>query len=154
MILIKKSQLIKNSTVQIKKDAQKLLELLGYSDFDVGILLTTNKIIQKYNKKFRKKDKPTDILSFPYHIDLKAGSTIAPKTEEDKNLGDIVISIEHVKKDATLLEIPFEQHLQKILVHGICHLLGYDHQAEADYKKMYQKEQKLLNELKNNTHPL
>lgn len=135
---------IKVSEKKLKTDAQKILDILKYSDFDLGILLTTNKTIQRYNKTFRHKDKPTDILSFSYHADLKAGEKIKPKTDEDKNLGDLIISLEYVENDAKKWEQTFAQRMRILLVHGICHLLGYDHEKDEDYKVMHKQEQKIL----------
>lgn len=135
---------IKINERQLLADAQKILDILNYSDFDLGILLTTNKTIHHYNKEFRHKDKPTDILSFPYHTELKAGERIKTKTEEDKNLGDLIISLEYVKKDAKKYETTFEQRMKILLIHGICHLLGYDHVEDEDYKVMHKQEQKIL----------
>jgi rRNA maturation RNase YbeY len=139
---------IKVDTKQFKADAQKILELLGYPDYDLGILLTTNKTIQRYNRDYRTKDKPTDILSFPYHPDLKAGERIVPESEEDKNLGDILIALEYVKKDAPNWNQTFEQRMRVLLVHGICHLLGYDHILDTDYEVMKKQEELLLKKLK------
>lgn len=134
-------------TEKLHRDTQKILDLLGYSDFDIGILLTTNKAIQYYNATYRAKDKPTDILSFPYHPSLKAGERIQITTDEDKNLGDLIISLEYVFKDAPRWGHTFEQRMQVLLVHGICHLLGYDHIEDEDYAVMYKQEQFLLNAL-------
>jgi len=135
---------IKINEKKLVAQAQKVLDILGYSDFDLGILLTTNKTIHSYNKQFRNKDKPTDILSFSYHADLKAGQKIKPKTEDDKNLGDLIISLEYVKKDAKKWNQSFEQRMPILLVHGVCHLLGYDHEKDEDYKIMHKQEQKIL----------
>ena len=66
---------------------QGILAILDYTDFDIGILLTNNKTIRFYNRTYRQKDKPTDILSFSYHPNLKPGKRIRAATEEDKNLG-------------------------------------------------------------------
>lgn len=145
---------LKNSVRKIKinekkliAQAEKILYILKYTDFDLGILLTTNKTIRTYNKQYRGKDKPTDILSFSYHPDLKAGQRIKPKTEEDKNLGDLIISLEYVQKDAQKWEQTFEQRMQILLVHGICHLLGYDHEKDEEYEVMHKKEQEILKQL-------
>ena len=114
----------------------------------MGILLTTNDEIQKYNREFRKKDKPTDILSFPYHTELKAGDRIKPEVEEDKNLGDIIISLEFVKKDAPeRWSQTLEERMPILLAHGICHLLGYDHIKDEDYQIMKKQEETLLNQI-------
>jgi probable rRNA maturation factor len=150
MILIKNSQRkIKFDVHQFNAAAQKILNLLNYADYDLGIWLTTNKTIHYYNKTYRHKDRPTDILSFAYHPKLKAGQRIRPQSEEDKNLGDLIISLEYVQKAASALGITFEQRMRMLLVHGICHLLGYDHIKDEDYKIMHRKELTLLRQLKN-----
>jgi len=132
---------------QLATDAQKVLDLLHYSDYDLSILITTNKTIRKYNKTYRHKDKPTDVLSFPYHPDLVAGKRIKPQFEEDKNVGDLIFSAEYIVKAAQEYNVSFEQRLQVLLVHGICHLLGYDHISDADYRRMRAKEAWLLKKL-------
>jgi len=145
MILIKNQQRkIKIDLDGLKKDTQVILDALGYSDYDISILLTTNKTIHHYNKTYRNKDKPTDILSFAYHTDLKAGQKIKPKSEEDKNLGDIIISPLYVLEDLERWNKTFEERMKILLVHGICHLLGYDHIEDKDYKVMHKKEIELL----------
>jgi len=145
MIRIKNTQ--RTTTVnsnQLKKDAQKILDYLGYSDFDLGIWLTTNQTIQHYNATYRKKNNPTDILSFPYHTDLIAGQLIRPKTTDDKNLGDIIMSPEYIQQAATTLKISFNKRMRILLIHGICHLLGYDHIKDKDYAIMQKKEDDLM----------
>ena len=118
---------------------------INYQDFDLGILLTTNKSIRKFNKQFRGKDKPTDILSFPYHDYLKPGQKIIIKSPEDKNLGDLIISLEFTQKDAKITwNRKFDEHLIALLAHGIAHLLGYDHITDQDFAKMLKVESLLL----------
>lgn len=145
MITIKHTQRkIKFDTEQFKRDIQTVLDALDYSDFDINFWLTTNTIVHRFNREFRDKDKPTDILSFPYYPELKAGKRIIAREEEDKNLGDIIISLEYVLKDASRWEKTFEERMKILLVHGICHLLGYDHIEDTDYKVMHKKELSLL----------
>jgi probable rRNA maturation factor len=131
----------------LKKDAQKLLKLLGYGDFSLSILLTNNETIQEYNKIYREKDMPTDILSFAFHADLKPGEAIEICCDDEKELGDLVISLEYVEKDAKNWNETFEERMQTLLVHGICHLLGYDHELDEDYVIMNKEEKRLLSEL-------
>ena len=105
VIRIKNTQRkIKIDTKKIESDIQRMLDIAGYSDFDIGVWFTTNKTIRAYNKKYRQKDKPTDILSFPYHTSLKPGDAIQVKDPEDKNLGDIIISLEFAKLDLKTLK--------------------------------------------------
>lgn len=130
---------------QLRSDAQLILDDLGYSDFDLGILLTDNKTMREYNKAYRHKDKPTDILSFAFHPEIKPGETIVAADPEDRNLGDIIISLEYVRDDAPNWDQTFEQRMRVLLVHGICHLRGYDHIEDEDYIAMYKEEDRLLN---------
>lgn len=127
---------------------EQMIKTLGYEGFDVGVLLTTNSSIRKYNRDFRDKDKPTDILSFPFHADLQPGEKIIPHDEADKNLGDIIISLEYVIKKAAELERSFEEHLVILLAHGMAHLLNYDHITDEEYAVMQKVETKLLTSIK------
>lgn len=145
MITIKQTQRkINFCTGQYQKKTLKILRHLGYANFDLGILLTTDVTIQKYNNQFRQKDKPTDVLSFPYHPTLKAGDKIIATNQEDKNLGDIIISVPYVFHNKHNLEGTFEQRMDRMLVHAICHLLGYDHIEDEDFEKMTALENELL----------
>lgn len=148
MVIIKNSQrTIAVNTKELELYVQKILHIVDYSDFDIGLWITTNKTIRTFNKEYRHKDTPTDILSFSYHSHLKAGERINPKTAEDYTLGDLIISAEYVQKAAKSLGVPFQERLQYLIVHGICHLLGYDHVHDADYKKMHALEKAILKKL-------
>ena len=125
---------------QFEKDAQKILTLLGYQDFDLGILLTDNQAIQSFNRDFRSKDEPTDILSFPFHPDLQPGEKIIVESEDDKNVGDLIISLEYIKELCEQENKTINEHLKTLLCHGICHLLGYDHYTESSDAIMREKE--------------
>lgn len=152
MINIKnKQKIIQIAQTSIKKDAQHILGILNYSDYDLGIALLDLKEMHRYNKEFRNQDKPTDVLSFPYHTNLKAGERIVPLDEDDKNLGDIMICPEYVKADLARWEQSFQQRMRVLLIHSICHLLGYDHEEEADYKVMKELENYLLEKLEKGT---
>ena len=104
------------------------------------ILLSDNKNIKKLNKRFRNKDKPTDVLSFPSEkkFDIKKSSY----------LGDIVISYEFMNKSKTLSNLEFKDKVTKIFIHGFLHLLGYDHIKLNDFKKMLVEEKKIYEAIK------
>lgn len=145
MINIRQTQRsISFSVAQYKKKAKLILHHLGYDNFDLGIWLTTNATIQKYNDQYRNKNKPTDVLSFPYHTQLKAGQKIKVTCDEDKNIGDLMISVPYVFENKQNLPGDFNARMDRMLVHGICHLLGHDHIKDNDYKKMITLENKLL----------
>jgi rRNA maturation RNase YbeY len=149
MIKLKNTQRkIKIDKVWVKKYLEEVLKILKYPDFDLGVWFTTDKTIRTYNRDYRHKDKPTDVLSFPYHTELKAGQKIKVKFEEDKNIGDIIISPEYLLKDAQKFGVSFEDRLRLILVHGVCHCLGYDHIEDADFKQMRAKESYILRNIK------
>ncbi len=136
---------LKNNNFDIenyKIKAQKALDALGYGDFDLGILLTTNTTIKKYNALYRNKDKATDVLSFPFHH-IPAGTKIKPHSDDDKNIGDMIISIQYVQAAAKKLGTTFEQRMNRMLIHSICHLLGYDHIQDDEFAVMIKKEKAL-----------
>lgn len=149
MITIKNQQRkIKLDTAKLKKEAQIILNDLGYQDFDLFILLVNEPTIHTYNRDYRKQDKPTDIISFPFHPELGAGNQIMPTSPDDQNLGDIILCPQYILNDLSRWEKSFEDRLQILLVHGICHLLGYDHIVDSDYEIMQKEEARLLAKLK------
>lgn len=126
--------------------AQQALDALGYGDFDLGILLTTNATIKKYNALYRNKDKATDVLSFPYHH-IPAGTKIKAYSDDDKNIGDMIISIEYVQAAAKKLGTTFEKRMNRMLIHSLCHLLGYDHIKDDEFAIMIKKEKSLAKKI-------
>jgi len=148
MISIKNTQ--RKCTIDLEKvrqDAQTILDELGYSDFDLGIWFTTSKTVREYNKSFRNKDKATDILSFPYHPHLKAGERIKVKEEEDKNIGDVLIAPDFVENLLPLYQTTLQKRISVLLIHGICHLLGYTHYDEENDEKIISKERSIAKKL-------
>lgn len=132
---------------KIEQTAQFIVKELGYEDFDLGILLTTNATIARFNKQYRKKDTPTDILSFPYHADVVAGKKIKVSCPEDKNIGDIIISVAFVKNLLPLYDCTLQERICVLLIHGICHLLGYTHYDTDNDEKMSRIERSLAKKL-------
>ena len=135
----------------VKKVLDKCFEEEGLLDSKLimTITFTTPEEIRKINKKYRKIDKATDVLSFPMfekdELDEKIKSGDFPY---DDVLGDVIISIEKVREQAEEYGHSFERELSYMLVHGFYHLMGYDHIEEEDKKIMRPKEEKILNELK------
>lgn len=127
---------------------QTVLEEVGYPHFDVNIWLTTNGTIKKYNKQFRHKDSATDVLSFCYYENISPKTKIKPKKDEEKVLGDILISIEYAFDTAKKSQVSGPERLKELVVHGICHLIGYDHETDSQYVQMHKKELQLLRKVK------
>lgn len=130
--------------VKLQGDAECILNKLRYANYDLGILIVNDAAMRAYNKQYRDKDKPTDILSFPYHTDLQPGQRIKPSSPDDKNLGDIIIDAPYVVREAQELGVGLDDRLRVLLVHGIYHLLGYDHMTDAEYALMHKKEKAML----------
>ena len=99
------------------------------------ILLSNNKNIQKLNKKFRNKNKATDVLSFPSEKKFNI--------KKSPYIGDIVISYEYINKPKSLSALEFKNKVTKIFIHSFLHLLGYDHIKLKDFKKMLIEEEKI-----------
>ena len=102
----------------------------------LSILLSNNKKIKKLNKNFRNKNKPTDILSFPFSEKNK----IKKKTY----IGDIIISYEFLNKPKIQKIEIFKKKLIRIFIHGFLHLLNFDHKKDIDYKKMLKEEKRIF----------
>ena len=145
MIIVKNRQrTYAADTKKLEKILEVMMVALGYPDFDVYVLLTTDKSIQNYNRDFRKKDKPTDILSFPFHPEHNPGTKLKVAYDDEKNLGDIIISLAYVDRTAPNWNRSFDDHLVALLAHGLAHLLNYDHITDAEYRVMRRIENKLL----------
>ena len=100
------------------------------------LLLSNNKKIKILNKKFRNKNKHTDVLSFPFNKKQK-------KLKENY-LGDIIISFNYMNKPKNLDNYEFKIKTIKIFIHGFLHLLGHDHQKSKEYKQMLNEEKKIF----------
>jgi probable rRNA maturation factor len=128
---IKKENIFFNSLVQAFPKKYRFIK----KKVSLTILLSNNKNIQKLNKKFRNKNKPTDILSFPSEKKYNIKKT--------PYIGDIVISYEFMNKPKVLSILEFKNKVTKIFIHGFLHLLGYDHIKLKDFKKMLIEEEKI-----------
>ena len=136
----KLGRLSKKAVVQL---AHKILKSMKCANnVELSILVTNDKEIRYLNKKYRRKNKATDVLSFsPAEAD---GFVCLEHV-----LGDIVISAETAKKQAKKFKVSFVEEFSRLLVHGILHLLGYDHEnvSERKAEEMQNLEDKLLKRL-------
>ena len=130
----------------LRQRLQAVRGALGVRAFDLGVVCVDNRKIQQMNRIYRDQDTPTDVLSFPFHENLKAGEIPQPDFPDDYNLGDIFLGVEFIlqqcKEDEDYYDI-----LTETATHGLCHLLGFTHSTEAEWQKMYQKEKQVLQEL-------
>ena len=131
---------IKNPSNYIKKKIKKIFKFnsLKKRRFSLTILLTGNSKMKYLNKKFRNKNKTTDVLSFPNLgiVDLKK------RTNTKTYLGDIALSYEIINRRSKTSN--FDLEFDKVWIHGYLHLLGYDHKKIKDYKVMKKIEEKII----------
>jgi len=104
------------------------------------LLLSNTKAIKKLNSKFRKKNKSTDVLSFPFYNKKNLKKKI--KNEKEIYLGDIIINLNKIRSKKNMKN--FKHEFDKLWKHGLVHLFGYDHKKEKDYRKMNQVEKNYL----------
>jgi probable rRNA maturation factor len=104
------------------------------------LLLSNTKAIKKLNSKFRKKNKSTDVLSFPFYN--KKNLKLKIKNEKEIYLGDIIINLNKIRSKKNMKN--FKLEFDKLWIHGLVHLFGYDHKKEKDYRKMIQVEKNYL----------
>lgn len=107
---------------------------------ELSIVLSDDASIREINAQWRNKDKPTNVLSFPA-FEIEAGDKPGPM------LGDIIIARETVEREAAEEQKTFNQHLHHMIVHGLLHLLGYDHEDEEDAEEMETLEREILHAL-------
>lgn len=114
----------------LKRVAKIVLKGKDIEEVGLSIVLTGEKRIRKLNKKYRGKNKITDVLSF------------------GEGLNEIVICLSEVKKNAKKYNIAFKKELARVLIHGILHLLGYEHEkGEKEAKKMEKKQEYYLSQI-------
>jgi probable rRNA maturation factor len=130
---------------QIEKDSRKALRLLGLKRAELSLVFAGPRRTRSLNLKYRGVDAVTDVLSFP----LYAGSENFPPGGHFL-LGDIVINPTRARLQADERGVPLRVEIRRLLVHGLLHLLGHDHEGNAYLRrKMMRKEQELLDALDN-----
>jgi len=121
----------------IRADARMLLETLGEPDEELTIVLVDDALIRDLNRRFRKKDRSTDVLAFAMREGRRAPG-------DERLLGDIVISIETATRQARQHRRSVAAELRTLVIHGVLHLLGYDHErSAAQARRMRAKEREL-----------
>jgi len=119
--------------------AQATLSLVGERTADLGVMLIGDRSMRRLNRQYRKKDRTTDVLAFSMREESAPRSAM---------IGDVVISVPTAAKQANQLGRSLDEELIALLVHGILHLCGYDHErSERDARHMRQRERWVLRRL-------
>lgn len=132
---------------KLDKELDELKDMLsdfckreGLGNVIFNIIIIDNPTIHKINKEYRDKDAPTDVISFALEDDK---TVIEP--DGVRILGDIYISIDKVREQALEYGHSFKRELSFLAVHGLLHLLGYDHMEKSDEEVMFKKQEEVLN---------
>ena len=115
----------------------RILSLLGREDVELSVLLIDDGRIRELNREYLGRDRPTNVISFPQQEGEGPGGS---------HLGDVVISVERASEEARGAGMDMPERLRQLLVHGICHLCGYDHEEvpEETAREMEEAERRVL----------
>ena len=114
---------------------KKTLNYLNINDVIVSVIITSDEVISHINQTYRKKKGPTDVISFAYR------EAPMPHGDTKEHIGDIFISLETAQRQALEYGVSLKEELKRLLIHGVLHLLGYDHEQSAYKKRIMQKKE-------------
>lgn len=120
---------------RVHRTAQRLLHALGEARSSVSLTFVGDARIRALNRVYRGKDRATDVLSFP--LDPPRDAPI------ERLLGDVVISVDTAARQAAEYDAPLEREVDRLLIHGLLHLLGYDHERPEQQERMAAEERRL-----------
>jgi len=123
----------------VKRTATALLAAVGRRDASLSISFVDDDEIARLNAEHRGKDRPTDVLSFPLEPD--------PSMPGEELLGDVVISVPTALRQAAQYDAPLQRELERLLIHGLLHVLGHDHEAADERRAMIAEERRLAAEI-------
>ena len=128
----------------VRAAAEKAAELYGVPTAEVSITLTDNAYIHELNRQYRNIDRPTDVLSFALNEGVEPEVKDGPAINV---LGDIIISVERAQEQAADYGHSLRREMAFLTVHGMLHLLGYDHMEEAERAEMQREEKYVMEQL-------
>jgi len=128
--------------VDLERVARAALEAEGVPTAELGILITDDATIHDLNRRYADEDKATDVLSFS----LREGEEFV-SPDDTERLGEVIISLDTAKRQAAEAGRPLEAEVAHLLVHGILHLLGYDHAEPEEERAMQARERAILGEV-------
>lgn len=122
----------------LKKTARALLEAVGEEHSALSLSLVSDHTIREMNRRHRGKDKATDVLSFPL-----AAAADPVGASHERLLGDVVISVDTARRQAGDYDAPVQDEVNRLLIHGILHVLGHDHEKARERARMEAEERRL-----------
>ena len=130
----------------LKKYALKVLDRMGRDKWDLSILLCGDQTITDLNSRYRGKNEATDVLSFNLN-EGGGGGGVSPAALPYVPAGDIVISLDTLRENADHFKVNEDEELRRLLIHGILHLDGMDHQTNKETEPMLRFQEQILTEL-------
>jgi len=131
-----------------KKIAQRVLKAEGVAPpYEVSLVFTDSEVVQKLNRDYRGVDEPTDVLAFYMLPQKEADSPFALPPDGVTRLGEVIISYPQAAEQAKEQGYSVDKELTLLIIHGILHLLGYDHEQPEEEVKMRAREKELLEEI-------
>ncbi|NCD05294.1 MAG: rRNA maturation RNase YbeY [Spirochaetia bacterium] len=131
----------------IESKVNLILDKLSQDEVELSITFVSDEEIQELNKQWRDKDMPTDILSFVQSDNID-DFDFWPDADQSNILGDMVISISAIERNCENFDVPFSQEVDRILIHGILHLLGHDHKSNDKSEPMLLLQEKILSSIR------
>jgi rRNA maturation RNase YbeY len=130
----------------LKSHIHLLRRLFEVELYDISVTCVTNKKITQLNTEYRGKTEPTDVLAFPFYDDLVPGKLPTAPDHGILDLGDIYLGIPYIYRQCCQNSQRIQKVLPVMVTHGICHLIGYDHDTKEQYELMHAKESLILQE--------
>jgi probable rRNA maturation factor len=132
----------------------RVLVDLRLGEYALDVWCTTDATLKRLNSQYREKHTTTDILSFPFQVlhpppsaslaHPLSSRALPPSVYGALDLGQLVISMPYVQRSAKALDVTVESRMRTLIVHGVCHLLGYDHENDAEAEVMEREEDRLM----------
>ncbi|KAK7494227.1 hypothetical protein BaRGS_00014509 [Batillaria attramentaria] len=146
LVLKNLQNVVRLNLVQIEKDVRILRRLFEIERFDVSFLFVTNDYIARLNQEYRQVEGPTDVLAFPA-LEIAVPGVFPIDGEDDGHeldLGDVCLAPAYIQQQCWLHNDSFNDVLMATAAHGLCHLIGHDHETETQWQRMVETERDIL----------
>ncbi|XP_046580424.1 endoribonuclease YbeY-like [Haliotis rubra] len=146
LVLRNMQKLVKLNMRRLETEINILRKCFGVEQFDMSVLCICDEEMATLNSAYRRINSTTDVLAFPFYEGLDPGELPEDDNPDEMILGDIFLGVSHISDQCKKYDADFHGTLPIMLTHGMCHLLGYDHETEEQWRKMYSKELQILDE--------
>ena len=122
------------SRLRVRRWAERMLGAVDFSQAELSVVITDDREMRDLNRTFRRLDRPTDVLAFAMREGEPMGRALTPggALPYEEMLGDVVVSVETARRQASQHRRPLEAEMRMLLAHGLLHLIGYDHRTARE----------------------